>query len=209
MEKWEKVDEGTTLFYVSGQQSLCDWLAISRPAISLPTFIVGMNSTLSVGLPPGAMPGGFVYPQARLADHPGHSLFSLLLSAQNVISPDARSFLLEGLMVIASLSQALVTLVPPASWILLAITPQAVLREVTSKVRGESSSSTILFPSPGLPVIWVLRFPRIGVARHTGDIALSNCYKRGSSLGSPKNGSQRALRTLPALSAGSITGTSL
>ena len=168
-----------------------------------------MNLTLSAGVLPGAMPSGFVYSQATLADHPGHSLFSLLLSAQNVISPDARSFLLEGLMVIASLSQALVTLVPPANWILLALTPQAVMREVTSKVRGESSSSTILFPSPGLPVIWVLCFPRIGIARHTGGIALSNCYKRGSSLGPPKTGNQKALKTLPALSAGSITGTSL
>jgi len=54
-----------------------------------------MNPALSAGLPPGAMPDGFVYPKATLVDHPSHSLFSLLLSTQNVISLDARSFLLE------------------------------------------------------------------------------------------------------------------
>jgi hypothetical protein len=66
---------------------------------------------------------------AALADHPGHSLFPLPLSAQNVIAPDARSFLpgdLVGItVVIASRPQAPATPVPPASWTYLALTPQA------------------------------------------------------------------------------------
>lgn len=66
---------------------------------------------------------------AALAEHPGHSLFPLPLSAQNVIAPDARSFLpgdLVGItVVIASRPQAPATPVPPASWTLLVLTPQA------------------------------------------------------------------------------------
>jgi hypothetical protein len=66
---------------------------------------------------------------AALADHPGHSLFPLPLSAQNVIAPDARSFLpgdLVGItVVIASRPQAPATPGLPASWSFPALTPQA------------------------------------------------------------------------------------
>jgi hypothetical protein len=66
---------------------------------------------------------------AALADHPGHSLFPLPLSAQNVIAPDARSFLpgdLVGItVVIASRPQAPATPVPPASWTFRSLTPEA------------------------------------------------------------------------------------
>lgn len=65
---------------------------------------------------------------AVLSDHPGHSLFPLPLSAQNVIAPDARSFLpgdLVGItVVIASRPQAPATPVLPASLAFPAPTPE-------------------------------------------------------------------------------------
>lgn len=66
---------------------------------------------------------------AVLADHPGHSLFPLPLSAQNVIAPDASSFLpgdLVGItVVIAARPQAPATPILPASLAFPAPTPEA------------------------------------------------------------------------------------
>jgi hypothetical protein len=66
---------------------------------------------------------------AALADHPGHSLFPLPLSAQNVIAPEASSFMpgdLVGItVVIASRPQAPATPISPASLAFPALTPEA------------------------------------------------------------------------------------
>ena len=66
---------------------------------------------------------------AALADHPGHSLFPLPLSAQNVIAPDASSFIpgdLVGItVVIAARPQAPATPISPASLAFPALTPEA------------------------------------------------------------------------------------
>ena len=65
---------------------------------------------------------------AALANHPGHSLFPLPLSAQNVIAPDAHSFLpgdLVGItVVIASRPQAPATPGVLANFVFPALTPE-------------------------------------------------------------------------------------
>ncbi|MEJ2708932.1 MAG: SAF domain-containing protein [Anaerolineales bacterium] len=65
---------------------------------------------------------------AALADYPGYSLFPLPLSAQNVIAPEASSFLpgdLVGItVVIASRPQAPATPGPPAGLAFLSLTPE-------------------------------------------------------------------------------------
>jgi len=83
---------------------------------------------------------------AVLADHPGHSLFPLPLSAQNVIAPDARSFLpgdLVGItVVIASRPQAPATPVLPASLAFPAPTPDVSPTPTPEAQPGQEAPST-------------------------------------------------------------------
>lgn len=86
---------------------------------------------------------------AVLADHPGHSLFPLPLSAQNVIAPDASSFLpgdLVGItVVIAARPQAPATPISPASLAFPALTPEA-SPTPTPEVQPEQEALERSFP---------------------------------------------------------------
>lgn len=127
---------------------------------------------------------------AALADHPGHSLFPLPLSGQNVIAPEARSFLpgdLVGItVVIASRPQAPATPGLPTALMFPVLTPVQLANpspsptptpqeapEEQALARGFPPLAKDLFPQ-GVRVIAVQGLPAGTIQKTTPDSAFNS-----------------------------------